>query len=175
MTLTKIQGDLFDPEFAFDYIAQGTNCFGILGGGIAVEFERRFPLMAAEYKEECKRFKAVLLGTIQVSISDSYANAENPKVNWVPGVINLFTQYYPGPDATLASLEKATFLMLKEVDKEQATAFPLDPALKLRVGLPLIGCGIGGLEPHNVLHVWEQLLSDSIVDFLLVTQPEDEF
>jgi hypothetical protein len=41
---------------------------------------------------------------------------------------------------------------------------------KYRVGLPWIGCGVGGLKRHNVEHLFRRLLTDSEVEFVLVEQ-----
>lgn len=156
MTLSIIQGDLFDPALNFDYITQGVNCQGVMGAGIAVLFRNKFPLMYKEYVALCKKYASILPGMIQVSSTDLVFGEESLRTI----VINMFTQFYMGPNATYENLERSIFLLLQEVEQYKT----------VRVGLPWIGCGIGGLERHNVLHMFKKYFDDSHVEFVIVQQ-----
>jgi len=174
MTFQIIKGDLFDPAHNFNALAQGVNTKGIMGAGIAVPFREKFPLMYREYIQWCAKYEAVLPGLLH-----AFYDVDGGVHPSRPAVYNLFSQVQPGKDGSYALLERATFLMLKEAEDSLSvfTAFdstrPEDPDLidgKFRVGLPWIGCGIAGLQRHNVEHIFRRYLTDSEVEFTLVEQ-----
>lgn len=149
MSFEIVKGNLFDPNFDFEALAQGVNTWGVMGAGIAVPFRENWPEMYAEYRKICKRFGADLCGSAHIWWTD------NHRV-----IYNLFSQKDPGPDGSYDYLRKATVQMVLHAEKE-----------KLRsVGLPWIGCGIAGLKHHNVKEIFEDILGPSFVDFTLVEQ-----
>jgi len=98
-----------------------------MGAGIAVKFRRQWPAMYSAYHSAC--------AARQLQAGDVFI--------WPSGditVYNLMTQVYPGADAKLAHIEKAVIAML------------LDAAVRDigGIGIPRIGCGIGGLEWDDV-------------------------
>jgi O-acetyl-ADP-ribose deacetylase (regulator of RNase III) len=161
-----IKGDLFDPDHGFDALAQGVNCQGLMGAGIAVPFRDSYPEMYVEYKTLCYKYRHILPGLFQhyvhvpafVGKSDWGLNIYEAKL---PSVYNLFSQIQPGPDGSYELLQRATFLMLKHAEEDAEYS---------RVGMPWIGCGIAGLERHNVEHIFRELLTDSDIEFVLVEQ-----
>jgi len=175
MTFQIIKGDLFDPSHNFNALAQGVNTRGIMGSGIAVEFSQRFPDMYEDYMDECYKYSSILPGLIH-----RWYNAGNggcPVED--PAIYNLFSQIHPGDgNASMELLERATYLMLQEADDALEVFGGLDRLIgsndlidgKFRVGLPWIGCGVGGLKRHNVEHLFRRLLTDSEVEFVLVEQ-----
>lgn len=174
MTFSIIQGDLFDPAHNFNALAQGVNTRGIMGSGIAVVFRDRFPEMYENYKDECYRHSSILPGLMH-QWYDEAGTGGCPANN--PAVYNLFSQIHPGEgNASYELLERATYLMLLEAedaltvfgcyDEADGTNDLIDG--KFRVGLPWIGCGVGGLKKHNVEHMFRRFLSDSEVEFVLV-------
>ena len=165
MSFTTIKGDLFDPAHNFTLIGQGTNCRGIMGAGIAVQFKARYPDMFTEYKTLCDLFPNLLPGTAQVWIGDGD----------IPDVVNLFSQFYPGANAEMEYLESALFSMdtqlnlvqrtMRVIAEESDVEFSEEP---LRIGLPLIGGGIGGLQRHNIINSMEIILGPSKHEYVLV-------
>ena len=171
MTFQIIEGDLFDPAHRFNALAQGVNTKGLMGAGIAVAFRNKFPKMYEEYKEFCSKYESILPGLITSHYSDDGgADPEDP------AVYNLFSQIQPGKNGDYALLERSVFLMLQEAEDAHSvfdSAGEL-PDGRFRVGLPWIGCGIAGLEKHNVEHILRRYLSDSEVEFVLVQQPDPD-
>lgn len=175
MTFSIIQGDLFDPAHNFNAFAQGVNTKGIMGSGIAVEFRQRFPAMYEDYVNECSKYEAILPGLLHTFYSD-----EGGALPEDPAVYNLFSQVFPGEgNASYELLERATYLMKIEAedalqvfgDYDEANGGAYEQNLtdgKYRVGLPWIGCGVGGLKKYNVEHMFRRFLSDSDVEFVLV-------
>jgi O-acetyl-ADP-ribose deacetylase (regulator of RNase III) len=167
MTFEIIQGDLFDPAYQFDAFAQGVNCQGLMGAGIAVPFRERWPEMYEEYKELCAKYRHILPGLLHTHNPDPVeekvvdGGITLVHLEFPPTVYNLFSQVQPGPNGSYELLQRAAFLMLRDAEEQGFD----------RVGLPWIGCGIAGLAKHNVEHIFRELLTDSEVEFILVEQP----
>lgn len=170
MTFRIEKGDLFDPEHSFDALAQGVNCQGKMGAGIAVLFRNKYPDMFLDYERLCAKHKDILPGLIHVF---------NPQPQFVPEfrpegtegphevtldfgttIYNLFTQNMPGKNGDYKYLKSSALLMLMDAEAQEFDS----------VGLPWIGCGIAGLERHNVEHILREILDDSHVEFVLVEQ-----
>lgn len=178
MTFQIVKGNLFDQDrFQFDALAQGTNCKGVMGAGIAVAFRNNYPLMYAAYQKLCKDFPDVLPGLMQfyyhetveirqerVSMKDGPFAGMSwtvPVYDGLPHVYNLFTQESPGRgNARIKYVETSALLMRHHAEEQDFQ----------EIGLPWIGAGIGGLEKHNVEHIFRRILSDSPVNFTLVEQ-----
>lgn len=168
MTFRIIEGDLFSPEHNFDALAQGVNCRGIMGAGIAVPFKNNFPDMFTEYKALCDSSASLLPGTAQVWVGEDDAES----------VINLFSQFHPGANATMAYLEGALHSMDQQLHLLTNVYQRMETILgtkfqwtTFKVGLPLIGGGIGGLQRHNIINSMELILGPSQQDYTLVERP----
>lgn len=133
-TIKIIAGDLlllFD-EGKFDLIMHGCNCFASMSGGIAAAIARRYPeareadRAAAERSRRTEGGRRSLLGT--------YSECRLPQ-----GIIlNLYTQYYPGPDFRMEAFRSALGRVKEHFHDS-------------RIGMPWIGCGIGGASRRAVL------------------------
>lgn len=171
MTFQIIQGDLFDPELNFDALAQGVNTQGVMGAGIAVPFKNNWPDMYEEYVERCDQFGPALGGLVHVW------RPEAESIQFVPDgcgsfdlevpyddviIYNMFSQIMPGRNGDYRLLQQAAITVLFDAEEMGVE----------RVGLPWIGCGIAGLEKHNVERIFKQVFDDSEVDFVLVQQEE---
>lgn len=150
MTFEIVQGDLFDPAFEFDALAQGVNCKGLMGAGIAVRFREESPAMYKEYKDLCDRWGDDIAGMFHF-----YRRFDKPSV------YNLFTQIWYGKNGDYALVNRSAMLMRFHAESLDNMG---------RIGLPWIGCGIAGLEKHNVKAIYENVLGDSLVEFTLVEQ-----
>ena len=182
MTLEVVTGDLFDPDFGFDALAQGVNTYGIMGGGIAADFRDRYPDMHESYQQFCQTYRAVAPGMVHYypgewgTIFWKDSDPDDPYEGYavsdeIPVIFNLFTQVEPGKDQARLSLVERSSLQLRLMIEalSDLTDNPDDGITS--VGLPWIGCGIGGLDKHNVLHVLESTLGPSDTDFVIVEQP----
>lgn len=54
MPIQFISGDLFDNAHDVQAFAQGCNCQGSMGAGIAKSFRAHYPAMDDEYRKRCK-------------------------------------------------------------------------------------------------------------------------
>lgn len=127
MTVTHRHGDLFSADAPA--LAQGVNCRGVMGAGIAVQFRKRYPTMFQAYVGLC--------GSGDLKPGDVFPWLDERTGRWV---YNLATQAKPGRDARLDAVDAAVGRMVAH-----ATAHDV-PA----VALPEIGCGIGGLDWDDV-------------------------
>lgn len=128
-----ISGDLlqlFDGG-KFDLIMHGCNCFASMSGGIARAIAQRYPEAKEADREALARLRTEgrprreLLGTFSACCLQQGR------------ILNLYTQYYPGPDFRAGAFRDA----LRRVKKEFSGG---------RLGLPWIGCGIGGASRSAV-------------------------
>jgi O-acetyl-ADP-ribose deacetylase (regulator of RNase III) len=154
MTFQIIKGDLFDLSHNFDALAQGVNTKGVMGAGIAVDFKARWPLMFEDYRNLCTAYTDILPGLLHTWENPTWDDQDPIQI-----IFNLFSQDFPGRgNAVLSDLAKSTLLM-----RMNAQEYKIE-----RVGLPWIGCGIGGIAPHNAQHFFERILGPSPVEFVLV-------
>jgi len=140
-TYKEIKGDLLDlaKKGEFNVIAHGCNCFKVMGAGIALQIARQFP--EAQYVDNASsRSKLQRLGDF------STTNALNYDFN----IVNLYTQYEPGPNLNYPALELSLYKlsMLLKDDKS------------VKIGLPQIGCGIAGGNWEKVKEIIQRVLSD---------------
>ena len=123
--ITYRQGDLFASGLTA--LAHGCNCRGVMGAGIARSFRDRYPDMYTDYRELC----------------DQRAYRPGDVFTWMdPGtrqvVFNLATQRLTGPDAQPWAITAAVAQMIKIAHYDRGIG---------EIGMPMIGCGIGGLDP----------------------------
>jgi O-acetyl-ADP-ribose deacetylase (regulator of RNase III) len=107
----------------FDIMIHGANCFNAMGAGIAGQIARKLP--EARMADD----DYVVRNNVQKLSNYSYAFIRKDN-NKIGTVINLYTQFYPGPDLD----ENALILGFKKLSRI------LDKGL--RIGIPQIGCGI---------------------------------
>jgi O-acetyl-ADP-ribose deacetylase (regulator of RNase III) len=105
-------------------IAHGCNTQGVMGAGIASQIANAYPLVLNENKRAVAK-RLFVPGAAQLVIC-------NPKRS----VFNLATQDAPGPHARYEWVYLAFRNMAERCALENIT----------RVGIPEIGCGLGGLN-----------------------------
>lgn len=136
-TFKEIDGDLISLALAghFDLICHGVNCFSIQNAGIAYDMKHTFktntfPMESLDLKGDYNK-----MGCIDSGIS------ENETV-----IINCYTQFQPGPNADYTALR----MCMKKINH----------TFKGVIGLPLIGCGIGGLDWNLVKEIIKEELTN---------------
>lgn len=132
-------GDLLEAARTSNLIkifGHGCNCWCTMGAGIANHVRLNFPaLFEADVADQ--RSPDQRLGGFSYAF-DHDSNA------WGA---NLYTQFYPGPHARMPSVISSVQSLFEQVHEiveaaEDETVF---------VGLPALGCGIGGLDLHSVI------------------------
>lgn len=135
-TLELKFGDLFNSDA--DAIGHGTNTHGLMGAGIAVLFRKKHPQMYARYNELCKIFGDDLGGSTFLYFSDDEAEGYSH-------VANIFSQKAPGANAKVD-------LLVDGVKDAFAALWGEAEIDEPHLAIPLIGCGIGGLDWDSEVH-----------------------
>jgi O-acetyl-ADP-ribose deacetylase (regulator of RNase III) len=133
--ITWRDGDLFAS--GLPALAHGVNCRGVMGAGIAVQFRQRWPGMYEAYRKRC---------TKPGEISPGGAMFPGDVMPWQHAgsamVFNLATQPEPGACAQ-------TWMITAAVGRMISMAW-YDYYGITDIGLPMIGCGIGGLHAGDL-------------------------
>jgi len=132
----EIEGNLLDmfKKGDFDIIAHGCNCFNNMSGGIAAQIAKSYPNNLIIDKLD-KRSSLEKLGDMTYWEYDQGI------------IINIYSQFTPGNDFNEYSLANA---LIKVNQRFKGC----------KIGLPLIGCGIGGGEWKSVKKIIEETLYD---------------
>ena len=141
MAIQYLSGDLFANKCHAQAYAQGCNCKGSMGAGIAVGFRERYPEMYEEYRRRCKA----------VPREFNPGDVMMWKTEVEPFVFNLATQEdYWRSRATYDNIEKVLAVMKSLADQEKITS----------IAMPRIGAGYGGLSWKKVKVIIERLYHD---------------
>ncbi len=144
----EIEGDLVKlaKKGEFDIIGHGCNCFATMKAGIALPIGIAFP----EAKKADKNYLAQpekRLGNFTLGHSVKYDII----------VANFYTQFYPGPDLKIDALRNS---FAKFVEAMNVT-LSKEERDNVKIGLPLIGCGIAGGDWEEV----SQIIKEEFKDF----------
>ena len=152
--MKTIDGNLITLALSgqFDVICHGANCKRVMGAGIARQIAKAFPEAEHADEQTFDKFRELNLPLIgHVSL----ARHEVPNTNRVITILNWYTQVYPGgygpgdtEDMRLAAISKCALATAKQFKG-------------LRIGLPLIGCGLAGLREADVLPRLERAFEES--------------
>ena len=118
-----VSGNLFDSTA--DCLVNAVNTVGVMGGGIALEFKRRYPSMFQAYKKECDQ------STLKVGTLMFYKPVESPHS------ICLFPtkEHWQNPSTTeYIEAGLRAFVKFHKQWNIKSIAFPK------------LGCGLGGLN-----------------------------
>ena len=136
MPIKFVSGDLFDNAHDAKAFAQGCNCQGSMGAGIAKTFRARYPEMYEEYRKRCK------VAPRQFNLGECWLW----KADKQPWVFNLGTQEgYWRARASYEAIETALQSMRAQADSEGITS----------IAIPRIGVGYGGLSWKKVRAIIE--------------------
>lgn len=143
MTIQLVTGDLFATD-GLEAYAHGVNLSGVMGAGIAAQMKKEFPSMHHVYLEECHRGLHSLGSVMRWDHMPYRVRPANPKY-----IFNCFTQNKPGPNADLTAVGNSLYEVMRQCQHLEV------PYL----GIPMIGAGIGGLPPEDVLEVFHYVSS----------------
>lgn len=151
-----VKGDLIKlfEDGKFDVIAHGCNCFCTMGAGIAKQLRKKYPQIY-EADLQTKSGDLYKLG--------SYTAAEVVKQGRSSYIYNLYTQYGYGGNikhAEYSAIRSSLFGMI----------YSLDVSKRYNIGLPLIGCGLGGCDKDIVYKIVEGF--DKACDYCNFTMVE---
>ena len=130
------QGDIF--KSSCEVIANPINCVGVMGGGLALAFKKRFPKHFDIYKKMCDRGE-IRVGELYIVDGD-----EEHKVLLFPTKI-----HWRNPS-----------LMEYVVDGLKYLAENYEKMDIKSIAIPAIGCGLGGLNWEDVKEEITSVLSE---------------
>lgn len=166
----EIKGDLLSlaDKGQFDIIMHGCNCQNIMGAGIALQIKKRFP---QAYEADTAFFKhhvpgdlfakyvpmtSLLLG----NFSGTYVSCKDePKKELL--IINAYTQILPGANFDMCAFST----VLKKVNLLYSGQ---------KIGIPLIGAGIGGGNWESIKQGVQAFLSDMDVTVVHFSPEENK-
>lgn len=132
-------------------IAHQANCFNKMGAGIA-------PLIAAEWPQVREADNATTKGDHRKLGGFTKASTDNGLV------YNLYGQYYPGSNTDYSALKQSMIAMRTQLVSLSGS---------VSIGLPKLGCGIGGGDWTIVSELIENLL-DPFFDVTIYVLNESE-
>ena len=130
------QGDIF--ESSCEVIVNPINCVGVMGGGLALAFKKKFPEHFETYKKMCQNGE-IKVGKLYVVDGD-----EKHKVLLFPTKI-----HWRNPS-----------LMEYVVDGLKYLAENYEKMDIKSVAIPALGCGLGGLNWEDVKEQITSVLSE---------------
>ena len=138
--MKEVEGDLIKKAMngEFDIIVHGCNCFHTMGAGIAKQIREIFPEAYEADINFMPRGSKDMLG----HISTVTVNRNNQKFI----IVNAYTQYdfSGGIDVDYEALKTAFFEVAM-----------MARGRNLRIGYPLIGCGLAGGDWNRVSNIIE--------------------
>ncbi|MGE3809555.1 MAG: macro domain-containing protein [Gemmataceae bacterium] len=141
MPIHFLAGDLFVNDLDVQAYAQGCNCQGSMGAGIAKGFKARYPEMFEEYRRRCKARPR------EFNLGDAFFWKEHGQ----PAVFNLGTQeHYWHGRATYEAIEQSLRTMRELARKKRIRS----------IAMPRIGAGLGGLSWKKVRAIIEAVFAD---------------
>ena len=136
-----------------DGIAHQANCYKTMGAGIALSIRNELPELYEADQNDRRNVEQRFGG-----FSFAVLNSISPRSFGY----NLYSQFKPGPFTDLCALERAMKSMASHMQLGRKEA---------RLGIPLIGCGIGGAKWAEVSSVIAESLS-SIEFYVYVIDKE---
>ena len=152
--INYVEGDLIKlaKQNMFDVIAHGCNCFCLQKAGIAKQMAEHFytddfklfPSESEFYSGNINKLGTIQAQPLQIIDGEAYAGASGSRILYV---VNAYTQFKPGPNADPYAITLC-FKKMNHIYKGK------------HIGLPKIGCGIGGLKWENVEYFIRTQLTD---------------
>ncbi|MFZ4439830.1 MAG: macro domain-containing protein, partial [Syntrophales bacterium] len=137
-------------EIPADIRINTVNCVGVMGAGLALAFKTKYPDMFRDYQKACKTGE-VKPGKLHVS-----------KKLFGDWIINFPTKRHWREPSRYADIE-AGLIALRKYLVEQG---------KVKVLLPAVGCGHGGLEWSRISEMIKKQLADLEAEIVVFT-PSD--
>lgn len=147
-------GDIFKEEV--EAIINTVNCVGVMGRGLALQFKKRFPDNFKAYEQAAKK-NEMQLG--KMFIYDTH-KLINPRF-----VINFPTKNHWRSQSELKDIEEGLKSLLIEIQERNIHS----------IAIPPLGCGLGGLEWHDVRLLIEKTFSNNADLKVIVFEPQKSF
>lgn len=137
-------------EVPADIRVNTVNCVGIMGAGVALAFKTRYPAMFREYKKACD-VGELKPGTL---------NVWHTLTEWI---INFPTKRHWRDNSRYEDIESGLQVLRRYLESLERP---------VRVTLPALGCGHGGLDWSRVSKLIEHHLGSTAAE-IFVFEPVD--
>lgn len=107
------------------------NTVGVMGSGLAEQFRNRYPKNYKAYKEHCAK----------VTTFNEYRFCAMEEKNKI--IFNFATKEHYSNISNLGYIRRSLVMLLLYLEKHRIPS----------IAIPPVGCGLGGLEEKNVLHL----------------------
>lgn len=141
--LKYVNGDLFEKHA--DILVNTVNCVGVMGKGVALAFKKRYPAMFRTYHDACKA------GEVQPGRMHIWEGPAGVTV------INFPTKRHWRNPSRYEDIDSGLTALHDYLAKRG----------KVRVALPALGCGHGGLDWSRVSRMIQEHLSDLEAEILV--------
>ena len=133
--LASPEEDLFADSAKGDILVNPVNCVGVMGGGLALAFSRRYPEILAPYKKVCNKGDLRPGVVMRIPVESRVIYLFPTKDDWRhPSEMRYITEGLVGLIRGLKSADAQA--------QQTKTAH-----------IPALGCGLGGLSWDDVLPV----------------------
>jgi O-acetyl-ADP-ribose deacetylase (regulator of RNase III) len=122
--IQSTRGDLMEAQV--DALVNPVNCVGVMGRGLALQFRQRFPAIFEAYRRACARGE-VAPGKLYVHPT----GRTDPRL-----VIHFPTKRHWRDPSLLEDIDAGLVDFVRVLQVEKVTS----------VGVPQLGCGLGGLD-----------------------------
>jgi O-acetyl-ADP-ribose deacetylase (regulator of RNase III) len=139
--ITFKNGNMFEEQDV-DFLVNTVNCVGVMGKGIALTAKKLYPAMFRDYRDKCNK------GQISPGSVTYFVDYKKPII------INVATKNHWADPSHIGWIKN----ILKILDYDLFCLSKDTPNLK--VVIPALGCGNGGLDWHEVRPMMETALSD---------------
>lgn len=129
-------GDMFTNK-KVNVLVNPINCVGVMGKGLALDFKIRYPDMFEDYSKRCRNY--------EVKIGEPYLYIDSSGQK----IINFPTKRNWKDSSYITDIEKGLDYLIGKLDE-----WEID-----NIGMPALGCGLGGLEWETVYSLLEDKLS----------------
>lgn len=129
------------------HLAHGANCWSTMGAGIAGMIRSRYP---EAFQADCE---------YELNPEQRIGRFSSAVLNDGSVIHNLYTQFYPGPNAHIDFIISALTLCLEEIAEE------MEPDTEVNFGMPAIGCGIGGVSFYQMFKAVQKVSDQISLDY----------
>jgi len=145
--VTIKKGNIFKEKV--EAIVNPVNTVGVMGKGLALQFKKRYPEMFKEYRELCNQEHEFYIGCIH---SYYVPNEERYTINF----------------PTKKHWRDPSKLEYIEIGLDTLHSVIVENDIK-SIAMPLLGCGLGGLNPNEVIEAIKKEFGNTGIDVVIVT------
>lgn len=132
-------GDLLESDC--EALVNTVNCVGVMGKGIALQFKKRFPDMFRQYKKDC------VDGLVYPGHMHVYKTNELIPIQYI---INFPTKNHWRQKSEMSYIVEGLEDLVRVINHYDISS----------IAIPMLGCGNGGLNWHDVRLLIEEHLGD---------------